>query len=182
MFSVKDGEQIFLAAVSDAQWDTFCDALGFADLKADPLLATNNDRVRQRATMLPALRQRLAGRTAAELSALFERNGPPYAPIVRPEQLYDDPHLNATGGLADITLPDGERAPDGPHHAVPAAHGRPTPGRAPAATPAGRAHAVFAGRPGLHARTGAGAARRRGRGLICGILGYGACQSGAGCY
>uniref|UniRef100_UPI00192A3446 hypothetical protein n=1 Tax=Escherichia coli TaxID=562 RepID=UPI00192A3446 len=26
------------------------------------------------------------------------------------EQLFDDPHLNATGGLAEITLPDGERA------------------------------------------------------------------------
>jgi crotonobetainyl-CoA:carnitine CoA-transferase CaiB-like acyl-CoA transferase len=36
VFTVKDGEQIFLAAVSDAQWVTFCDALGFADLKADP--------------------------------------------------------------------------------------------------------------------------------------------------
>ncbi|MBN9368738.1 MAG: CoA transferase [Comamonadaceae bacterium] len=108
VFSVKDGEQIFLAAVSDAQWNTFCDALGFADLKADPRLTTNNDRVRQRATMLPELRQRLAARTAAELSKLFERNGLPYAPIVRPEQLYDDPHLNASGGLADITLPDGD--------------------------------------------------------------------------
>lgn len=110
VFSVKDGEQIFLAAVSDAQWNTFCDALGFADLKADPRLATNNDRVRQRATMLPDLRQRLAARTAAELSELFERNGLPYAPIVRPEQLYDDPHLNASGGLADIALPDGDLA------------------------------------------------------------------------
>ena len=28
VFTVKDGEQIFLAAVSDAQWLTFCDALG----------------------------------------------------------------------------------------------------------------------------------------------------------
>ncbi len=110
VFSVKDGEQIFLAAVSDAQWNTFCDALGFADLKADPRLATNNDRVRQRATMLPDLRQRLAARTAAELSELFERNGLPYAPIVRPEQLYDDPHLNVSGGLADIALPDGDLA------------------------------------------------------------------------
>jgi len=36
VFTVKDGEQIFLAAVSDAQWLTFCDALGFADLKAEP--------------------------------------------------------------------------------------------------------------------------------------------------
>jgi len=110
VFSVKDGEQIFLAAVSDAQWITFCDAMGYADLKADPLLATNNDRVRARATLLPELRQRLAGHSAAELTAIFEKNGLPFAPISRPEQLFDDPHLNATGGLADITLPDGERA------------------------------------------------------------------------
>ena len=110
VFSVKDGEQIFLAAVSDAQWIAFCDALGFADLKADPQLATNNDRVRQRATMLPDLRQRLAAYSAAELTVIFEKNGLPFAPILRPDQLFDDPHLNATGGLADITLPDGERA------------------------------------------------------------------------
>src|SRR5512145_2411218 len=36
VFTVKDGEQIFLAAVSDAQWDSFCQVLGFADLLADP--------------------------------------------------------------------------------------------------------------------------------------------------
>jgi len=110
VFSVKDGEQIFLAAVSDAQWTTFCDAMGFSDLKANPQLATNNDRVRARATLMPDLRQRLAAYSAAELAAVFEKHGLPFAPISRPEQLFDDPHLNATGGLADITLPDGERA------------------------------------------------------------------------
>jgi len=110
VFTVKDGEQIFLAAVSDAQWKTFCDALGFDDLKADPALATNNDRVRMRPTLLADLRQRLAQRPAAELSAIFEARGLPFAPITRPEDLYADPHLKATGGLADIRLPDGERA------------------------------------------------------------------------
>ena len=110
VFSVKDGEQIFLAAVSDAQWITFCDAMGYADLKADPQLATNNDRVRARPTLLPELRQRLVAHSAAELTAIFEKNGLPFAPILRPDQLFDDPHLNATGGLVDITLPDGERA------------------------------------------------------------------------
>jgi len=107
---VKDGEQIFLAAVSDAQWRTFCDALAFDDLKADPLLATNNDRVQARPHLLATLRERLADRSAAELSGLFERAGLPYAPIRRPEDLYDDPHLLATGGLADIELPDGDKA------------------------------------------------------------------------
>src|SRR5512143_2324608 len=48
VFTVKDGEQIFLAAVSDSQWETFCDALGFADLRADPAYVTNNDRVKER--------------------------------------------------------------------------------------------------------------------------------------
>ncbi|WP_313083802.1 CaiB/BaiF CoA-transferase family protein [Pulveribacter sp.] len=110
VFSVKDGGQIFLAAVSDAQWHAFCDALGFADLRADPQLASNNDRVRARPTLLPELRRRLAAHTAEELAAVFERHGLPFAPIARPEQLFDDPHLNATGGLADISLPDGERA------------------------------------------------------------------------
>ena len=110
VFTVRDGEQIFLAAVSDAQWKTFCEALGFADLLADPALATNNLRVRMRPSMLADLRMRLATRSAAELSAMFERHGLPFAPIVRPEDLYDDPHLLATGGLAEIRLPDGERA------------------------------------------------------------------------
>ncbi len=110
VFSVKDGEQIFLAAVSDAQWVIFCDAMGFGDLKVDRQLATNNDRVRARDRLIPDLRQRLAAYSASELATLFEENGLPFAPISRPEQLFDDPHLNATGGLADITLPDGERA------------------------------------------------------------------------
>ena len=110
VFTVRDGEQIFLAAVSDAQWQVFCDVLGFADLKADPRLATNNDRVRVRPELLATLRARLAGRSAADLAALFERAGLPFAPIRRPEDLYDDPHLQATGGLADVVLPDGDRA------------------------------------------------------------------------
>ncbi|WOO32496.1 CaiB/BaiF CoA-transferase family protein [Diaphorobacter limosus] len=110
VFDVKDGGQIFLAVVSDAQWQVFCDAMGYADLNADPRHASNNDRVRQRATLVPELRRRLGQHRAEELAAVFERHGLPFAPIARPEQLFDDPHLTATGGLAEITLPDGERA------------------------------------------------------------------------
>ena len=108
VFTVKDGEQIFLAAVSDAQFATFCSVLGFDDLKADPALATNNQRVALRPQLLATLRERLARRSAAELSDIFERAGLPFAPIRKPEDLYDDPHLQATGGLADVQLPDGD--------------------------------------------------------------------------
>jgi crotonobetainyl-CoA:carnitine CoA-transferase CaiB-like acyl-CoA transferase len=110
VFTVKDGEQIFLAAVSDAQWEKFCDIFGFADLKGEPELATNNLRVVQRPRLLATLRERFAHRTAAELASSMEKAGLPFAPIRRPEDLFDDEHLLATGGLADVKLPDGDKA------------------------------------------------------------------------
>ena len=110
VFTVQDGEQIFLAAVSDPQWDTFCRVLDFPDLKADPRYSDNNARVRSRSTLIPDLRARLSQFRASELAEIFERAGLPYAPIVRPEQLFDDPHLAATGGLAEVRLTDGARA------------------------------------------------------------------------
>ena len=110
VFTVKHGEQIFLAAVSDAQWAVFCDVLGFADLKADARYSDNNARVSLRAELMPDLRRRLEAFTAAELIAIFDQAGLPFAPIVKPEELFDDPHLNATGGLAEVRLSDGPKA------------------------------------------------------------------------
>ena len=112
VFAVAEGEQIFLAVVSDTQWAIFCGAMGWDDWHSDTRLISNNDRVRARDWLIPELRARLAGRTAAELSALFERHGLPFAPIAKPHELLSDPHLLATGGLAPITLPDGDRAGD----------------------------------------------------------------------
>jgi crotonobetainyl-CoA:carnitine CoA-transferase CaiB-like acyl-CoA transferase len=102
--------QVFLAVVSDTQWAIFCEAFGFDDLKADERLTINNGRVLNRSWLMPILRERLAGFTVAELVKQFEAVGLPFAPITRPHELLNDPHLLATGGLAPITLPDGERA------------------------------------------------------------------------
>ena len=107
VFTVKDGEQIFLAAVSDKQWRIFCQALGLAELLADPRLATNNDRVQARDWMMPLLRERLATFSAAELARVFEEHELPFAPITRPEDLFNDPHLTGTGALADVRMNDG---------------------------------------------------------------------------
>ena len=105
VFTVKDGEQIFLAAVSDTQWALMCREFGFDDWAADPRLASNNARVQARDWMLPLLRERFAGLAAQALAQRFERIGLPYAPITRPQDLFDDPHLRATGGLAPVTVP-----------------------------------------------------------------------------
>ncbi len=109
VFSVKDSEQIFLAVVGDGQWKTFCDAFGYADLFADARVTTNNDRVLARSWLIPELRTRLAQFSRAELSQRFEQVGLPFAPITDPQHLFDDPHLQATGGLAPMELPDGRQ-------------------------------------------------------------------------
>ena len=105
VFTVKDQEQVFLAAVSDTQWQLMCQEFGFEDLQSDARLKTNNDRVRAREWMMPILRERFAAFTAQALSARFEYIGLPYAPITRPHALFEDPHLLATGGLAPLHVP-----------------------------------------------------------------------------
>ncbi len=105
VFTVQQDEQIFLAAVSDTQWALMCREFAFDDLASDPRLAGNNDRVRARDWTMPLLRQRFATFSAAGLAARFERIGLPYAPITRPQDLFDDPHLRATGGLAPVQVP-----------------------------------------------------------------------------
>ena len=109
VFKVKDGAQIFLAVVGDTQWRVFCEAFGFSDLFADVRLASNNDRVLARSWLIPLLRERLVEQSATELARVFEQHGLPFAPITDPQHLFDDPHLQATGGWAPMTLPDGRQ-------------------------------------------------------------------------
>ncbi len=42
--------------------------------------------------------------------AKLEKTGLPFAPITKPEELFDDPHLAASNGLLPITVTDGPRA------------------------------------------------------------------------
>ena len=107
VFVVKDGEQIFLAVVSDTSWKIFCDVFNYQDLFDDPRLSNNNQRVLARDWLIPLLRERLKDFSAQYLSDVFEKNALPYAPITAPQDLLEDPHLKATGGLAPLELNDG---------------------------------------------------------------------------
>jgi crotonobetainyl-CoA:carnitine CoA-transferase CaiB-like acyl-CoA transferase len=110
VFEVQGGEQVFLGVVSDSQWQTFCAAFGLEALAADPMYATNKQRVLARAILLPLVRERVADYTKLELVYRLERAGLPFAPINRPEDLFEDPHLRTSGGLAPTVLADGRTA------------------------------------------------------------------------
>ncbi len=106
--TAEDGEQVFLGVVSDSQWTAFCAAFDFPALGNDPQLARNNQRVAARDSLLPLVRQRIGAMDKARVMALCEAAGLPFSPIQRPQDLFDDPHLNASGGMARLTLADGE--------------------------------------------------------------------------
>lgn len=107
VFTVANGEQIFLAVVSNTQWAIFCERFHFQDLAQDARLETNNKRVSAREWMMPLLRERLSSWSTAELGDVFEVAGLPYSPIREPHELFDDTHLKTTHGLAEMDLPDG---------------------------------------------------------------------------
>ena len=105
VFETGDGEPVFVGVVSDTQWKLFCDAFGLDDLGADEVLAKNNGRVQARETLLPRIRELFKGFNKADLMAKLEEVGVPFAPIAKPEDLLDDPHLNAGGGFVELTIP-----------------------------------------------------------------------------
>jgi crotonobetainyl-CoA:carnitine CoA-transferase CaiB-like acyl-CoA transferase len=107
VFTLAEGKQLFIAAVSDKQWDQLCNVLGRQDLLDDPTLRTNAQRVAIRPEVLARLGAILAEHDLDELSAKLEAAGLPYAPIARPDQLLDDPHLRASGGLVPMQTPEG---------------------------------------------------------------------------
>ena len=108
VFETGDEQKLFVGVVSDSQWLTFCEAFGFDALLADTALRENNKRVAERERIIPIVQQKFATMTSDELMQALESSGLPFAPIVRPQDLFDDPHLDASGGLLDMTLPDGQ--------------------------------------------------------------------------
>ena len=106
IFPTKDHDRLFVGVVTDTQWEVFCREFGATELTADARLKTNGDRVKERGWLLPALEKIMQRYTKAELSQKLEAIGLPYAPITRPRDLFDDPHLNA-GGMIETKDPRG---------------------------------------------------------------------------
>jgi crotonobetainyl-CoA:carnitine CoA-transferase CaiB-like acyl-CoA transferase len=106
IFETSDGDRLFVGVVTDTQWDVFCREFGLEALRADPRLASNGMRVKERSWMLPRLAEVLRGYAKADLARKLEQIGLPFAPIAKPWDLLDDPHLKASGGLAATQVGD----------------------------------------------------------------------------
>ncbi|MHB8468601.1 MAG: CaiB/BaiF CoA transferase family protein [Gaiellaceae bacterium] len=107
VFETSDEECVFVAVVTDTQWRTFCDAFALAELAAMEALATNGLRVESREWLIPEIAGVLNRRTRCEICNLCEVAGVGFAPIRRPDELFDDPHLSRPEARVDVTLEDG---------------------------------------------------------------------------
>jgi crotonobetainyl-CoA:carnitine CoA-transferase CaiB-like acyl-CoA transferase len=101
IFETAGGGRLFIGVVTDTQWDAFCREFRLDELAADPRLKTNGQRVKERAWLIPRLNQLTREHAQGELAARLEAIGMPFAPIAKPWDLLDDPHLNASGGLLE---------------------------------------------------------------------------------
>jgi crotonobetainyl-CoA:carnitine CoA-transferase CaiB-like acyl-CoA transferase len=110
LFESKEGERVFVGITSDMQWKRFCDTFGLPSLYADERLSTNNSRISQREWMIPELQKVFKEIEKAEIVRLCEEASIPFAPIAKPEDLFDDPQLNEGGSLVETTLPGGIKA------------------------------------------------------------------------
>lgn len=106
VFETRD-DPVFIGVVTDALWEKFCALFGLDDLWADEGLRKNNDRVLTRDRIMPQIRELVAGFTRAEIIAKLEGTGLPFAPIGKPEELFDDPHLIASQGLEPVIFENG---------------------------------------------------------------------------
>ena len=107
IFDTKDGEQIFIGVVSDTQWKLFCESFGLDDYANDKSMGLNKGRVEKRDVIIPRLQELFRTFTKDDLMKKLDSTGLPFAPISKPEDLFDDVHLNESGGLLDIEIPTG---------------------------------------------------------------------------
>jgi crotonobetainyl-CoA:carnitine CoA-transferase CaiB-like acyl-CoA transferase len=105
LFTAADGEEIFIGITSNAHWERFCTEFGLADLLADERLDDNRKRVAARGWLPARIADEMRKHPSAELAERLERVRIPFAPLRRPDQLVDDPHLNASGQFVDTPLP-----------------------------------------------------------------------------
>jgi crotonobetainyl-CoA:carnitine CoA-transferase CaiB-like acyl-CoA transferase len=108
LFETRDNDQVFIGIISEKHWQQFCEAYNRKDWLADERLKTNNGRIKERDWFLPEVEKMIRQYTKPEVIAICDKAGICFAPIARPEDLFEDPQLNqGSGPLLETLFPSG---------------------------------------------------------------------------
>lgn len=97
LFNCRDGKQVFIGVVSDAQWRRLCSVLGMSDLADDPKLAHDAGRGEARETLMARIGEAVVQRDSADVVEMLVRADVTVAPVNTPLSVLDDPHVCSEG-------------------------------------------------------------------------------------
>ena len=109
LFDTSDDQKVFIGIISEKHWAQFCEIFERKDWIEDERLATNNRRIDEREWFLPEVEKMIRQYTKDEVIRRCDTAGICFAPIARPEDLFEDPQLNQGAGLIETTFPSGEK-------------------------------------------------------------------------
>ncbi len=98
-------EHIILAVGNDSQFAKFCAVANVSHLANDPLYARNQDRVRNRAQLVPILEQVLITRTKSDWLDALTAAKVPCGPINNLAEVFTDPQVLARGMVSNMPHP-----------------------------------------------------------------------------
>jgi crotonobetainyl-CoA:carnitine CoA-transferase CaiB-like acyl-CoA transferase len=98
-------DHMILAVGNDGQYGKFCEVAGHPEWANDPRFAKNQDRVRNRAMLVPMLETVMRTRAKSEWLALLEAAKVPCGAINNLAEVFADPHVNERGMVTHWTHP-----------------------------------------------------------------------------
>ncbi|CAB3874932.1 Acetyl-CoA:oxalate CoA-transferase [Achromobacter aegrifaciens] len=102
VFETADGRHLALGILEESFWRNLCVALAPAcpDLNA-PGYQTRAGRMRDKRALNDRLRELFKSRNLADWERLFDGHDIPWAPVLRHDEVFEDPHVRHRGVVAD---------------------------------------------------------------------------------
>jgi crotonobetainyl-CoA:carnitine CoA-transferase CaiB-like acyl-CoA transferase len=110
VFHAADGD-VILGVGNDGQFEAFCRAAARPELARDPRFATNPERVRHRAILVPIVQEIMGRRSRRDWEATLDAAGVPCASIRDIKQVFEDPQALERKMRVEIPHPAGVPCP-----------------------------------------------------------------------
>ncbi|EJN09988.1 CaiB/BaiF CoA-transferase family protein [Herbaspirillum sp. YR522] len=110
VFACADG-YIVLVVGNDGQFAKFCQVIGHPEWTSDERFASNGNRVRHQAELLPMITEVLKTRGMQQWANLLDAAGVPCSPINTIPQVFEDEQVKHRGMLLDIAHPSAGSVP-----------------------------------------------------------------------
>jgi len=104
-FETMDRKYLILAVGNDRLWRNLCRALNLRDLAEDPRFATNPERVKNRAQLIPRLSEVFLSKTRDDMLQILMREDVPCAPVYTMDEVFSDPQVLHRDMLVEMEHP-----------------------------------------------------------------------------